>query len=80
MERMKTGEGEGKEPKKKCGACQEDLVISAFSKKQWQLKSQRRCKDCIASDKPNCNASKQANHAGVDMQQMDIDVDGVVGK
>ena len=48
MERMKTGEGVGKEPKKKCGACQEDLVILAFSKKQWQLKSQRRCKDCIA--------------------------------
>ena len=55
---MKKGE-EGEEPKKICGACQEDLVISAFSKKQWQLKSQRRCKDCIALDMPVCNTMKQ---------------------
>ena len=55
---MKKGE-EGEEPKKVCGACQEDLVISAFSKKQWQLKSQRRCKDCIALDMPVCNTMKQ---------------------
>ena len=37
-----------------CGACQSELDISAYTKKQWQNKSQRRCKECIASDKPIC--------------------------
>ena len=32
---------------KTCGACHEKLIVDAFSKKQWQLKPQRRCKKCI---------------------------------
>ena len=29
---------------KECSACQEELFITKYSKKQWQAKSQRRCK------------------------------------
>ena len=31
-----------------CIACSQELPKEKFSKKQWQLKQQRRCKDCIA--------------------------------
>ena len=31
-----------------CFACIQTLPKERFSKKQWQLKKQRRCKDCIA--------------------------------
>ena len=35
-----------------CAACGQDLPKARFSKKQWQLKQhQRRCKDCIATDR-----------------------------
>lgn len=33
-----------------CGACRQDLSQESFSKKQWQLKQQRRCKDCIVDN------------------------------
>ena len=36
--------------KKTCGACHKDLTITSYSKKQWQLKLQRRCKECIELD------------------------------
>jgi len=39
----------GKETKT-CGACHKDLTITSYSKKQWQLKLQRRCKECIELD------------------------------
>ena len=31
-----------------CSACSQELRKEKFSKKQWQAKQQRRCKDCIA--------------------------------
>jgi TPR repeat protein len=33
---------------KLCAACSQELPRDNFSKKQWQLKQQRRCKECIA--------------------------------
>ena len=32
-----------------CAACSRELPKEQFSKKQWQLKQRRRCKDCIAA-------------------------------
>ena len=40
------------EETKQCGACQKQIAIAGFSKKQWQLKSRRRCKECITSETP----------------------------
>lgn len=37
---------------KQCGACAKELPKTSFSKKQWEHKKQRRCKDCIETDKP----------------------------
>ena len=34
-----------------CAACNETLPKDKFSKKQWQLKQQRRCKECIAANR-----------------------------
>ena len=34
-----------------CAACSQELPKERFSKKQWQLKSQRRCKECIAENR-----------------------------
>ena len=36
-----------------CAACSQSLPMpkGKFSKKQWQLKSQRRCKECIADNR-----------------------------
>ena len=34
-----------------CGACVQELAKDKFSKKQWQLKQERRCKDCIADNR-----------------------------
>jgi len=34
---------------KECNACTDKLAKTAFSKKQWSLKSRRRCKECIES-------------------------------
>ena len=31
-----------------CAACSQELPRENFSKKQWQAKQRRRCKDCIA--------------------------------
>lgn len=55
--------------KKICGACHKDLTITSYSKKQWQLKLQRRCKECIElnnaikemdiNDKQSANKSKK---------------------
>ena len=42
--------GEVEKEKKSCGACHKDLTITSYSKKQWQLKLQRRCKKCIELD------------------------------
>ena len=33
-----------------CAACSRELPKDKFSKKQWQLKQQRRCKECIAAN------------------------------
>ena len=38
---------------KTCAACSQALPKEKFSKKQWQLKQCRRCKECIAA---NCEA------------------------
>lgn len=34
-----------------CAACSQTLPKEKFSKKQWQLKCQRRCKECIAENR-----------------------------
>ena len=34
-----------------CAACSQELPKDSFSKKQWQLKQQRRCKECIAANR-----------------------------
>ena len=34
-----------------CAACHQELPLESFSKKQWQLKKYRRCKECIAADR-----------------------------
>ena len=34
-----------------CAACSQELPKEKISKKQWQLKSQRRCKECIAENR-----------------------------
>eukprot|EP00978_Attheya_sp_CCMP212_P005538 scaffold12431_cov57-Attheya_sp.AAC.13 len=36
---------------KLCGACLQELPNESFSKKQWQQKQRRRCKDCADSGK-----------------------------
>mmetsp|Transcript_4488 Transcript_4488/g.7517 ORF Transcript_4488/g.7517 Transcript_4488/m.7517 type:complete len:481 (+) Transcript_4488:105-1547(+) len=36
---------------KLCSACVEELPNDKFSKKQWSAKRQRRCKDCVESDR-----------------------------
>ena len=36
---------------KLCAACSQTLTKEKFSKKQWQLKEQRRCKECIAGNR-----------------------------
>ena len=36
---------------KLCAACSESLPNEKFSKKQWQLKQRRRCKECIAGNR-----------------------------
>ena len=33
-----------------CAACKHELPKDKFSKKQWQLKQRRRCKECIADN------------------------------
>jgi len=44
-----------------CSACHLLLSKDKFSTKQWQLKqSQRRCKECIAADKPTTNPRSDA--------------------
>ena len=34
-----------------CAACSQELPKEKFSKKQWQIKKQRRCKECIAENR-----------------------------
>jgi hypothetical protein len=34
-----------------CAACSQELPKEKFSKKQWQAKQQRRCKECIADNR-----------------------------
>ena len=34
-----------------CAACSQELPKDKFSKKQWQLKQQRRCKECISANR-----------------------------
>ena len=34
-----------------CAACSQTLPKEKFSKKQWQLKQSRRCKECIADNR-----------------------------
>ena len=34
-----------------CAACSQELPREKFSKKQWQLKQQRRCKECITDNR-----------------------------
>ena len=34
-----------------CAACSQELPRDKFSKKQWQLKQRRRCKECIAGNR-----------------------------
>ena len=36
---------------KLCAACSQELQKEKFSKKQWQAKQQRRCKNCIADNR-----------------------------
>ena len=36
---------------KLCSACLDELPKEKFSKKQWQLKQQRRCKECIDANR-----------------------------
>ena len=44
-----------------CAACSRELPKEKFSKKQWQAKQQRRCKDCIADNREvNVEASNDA--------------------
>lgn len=35
---------------KPCGACSRDLPKDCYSKKQWEHKKQRRCKQCVVSN------------------------------
>ena len=53
---------------KLCAACSQELPKEKFSKKQWQAKQQRRCKDCIADNReltsaeaPNYSTSSAAD-------------------
>jgi hypothetical protein len=46
------------ETEKKCGACQQDMLRSAFSKKQWERKKFRRCKACVDHEVPFQRPSK----------------------
>ena len=43
---------------KVCAACSKELPKDKFSKKQWQLKQQRRCKECIAAKREVVSASE----------------------
>ena len=60
-----------------CAACSQSLPKDEFSKKQWQLKHQRRCKECITVnrevnknlDAPNdAPASSCTNDEGTSVQ------------
>jgi hypothetical protein len=45
---------------KLCSACSQTLPKEKFSKKQWQAKQQRRCKECIADGREvNVEASNE---------------------
>ena len=60
-----------------CAACSQELPKEKFSKKQWQLKQRRRCKECIAEnrvaklgaqapvDAPSSPPMSRANDEGV---------------
>lgn len=55
---------------KVCAACSQSLSKDKFSKKQWQFKQQRRCKECISanreakSDVPPNDAPLPASDSG----------------
>jgi hypothetical protein len=49
------------ETEKNCGACQQDMPRSKFSKKQWERKKFRRCKVCVDHEAPFQRPSKN-NH------------------
>lgn len=44
--------------KKACGACQQDMSRDSFSKKQWERKKFRRCKECVEHEIPFQRPSK----------------------
>jgi hypothetical protein len=44
-------EGQESSTTKLCGACSEQLPVDSFSKKQWQNKSRRRCKECTEANR-----------------------------
>mmetsp|Transcript_6216 Transcript_6216/g.7872 ORF Transcript_6216/g.7872 Transcript_6216/m.7872 type:complete len:623 (-) Transcript_6216:238-2106(-) len=44
---------------KHCSACTESLSREKFSKKQWEHKKQRRCKDCVDSNREIGSASSE---------------------
>ena len=46
---------------KTCGACLADLPKAAYSKKQWQAKVFRRCKECIAANRDICERGDSDN-------------------
>ena len=49
---------------KLCAACNQTLPRGNFSKKQWQMKQKRRCKECIANNREtNLEAREAADDA-----------------
>ena len=51
---------------KLCAACNQTLPRENFSKKQWQMKQKRRCKECIANNREaNFEAADDAPPSGI---------------
>jgi len=56
---------------KLCAACSQELPKNEFSKKQWQLKQQRRCKECIADNREVVNLSEAPSDAAPQLSNSD---------
>eukprot|EP00980_Cylindrotheca_fusiformis_P013371 scaffold3410_cov141-Cylindrotheca_fusiformis.AAC.14 len=59
-----------------CGACEQDLPRSAFSKKQWERKKFRRCKNCVEHEIPFQRPPKKSAYSNNNKDEEEDDDDG----
>ena len=61
------------EATKPCGACHASLPHASYSKKQWQARKVRRCKDCTAQDREICDYEEYQRRVQLQKQREDDD-------